>query len=72
MKSLRLQAFIKERYDNPDFTPDYLRGTLTFTSALPLIHTGSVAKKVYVRGAVPIVSDLIDVKDWVLPKPATQ
>lgn len=55
----------QERYDNPDFTPDYLRGTLTFTSALPLIHTGSVAKKVYVRGAVPIVSDLIDVKDWV-------
>ena len=55
----------QERYDNPDFTPYYLRGTLTFTSALPLIHTGSVAKKVYVRGAVPIVSDLIDVKDWV-------
>lgn len=55
----------QERYDNPDFTPDYLRGTLTFTSALPLIHTGSVAKKVYVRGAVPIVSDLVDVKDWV-------
>ena len=35
----------QERYDNPDFTPDYLRGTLTFTSALPLIHTGSVAKR---------------------------
>ena len=55
----------QERYDNPDFTPDYLRGTLTFTSALPLIHTGSVAKKVYVRGATPIFSDLNDVKDWV-------
>lgn len=55
----------QERYDNPSFTPDYLRGKLNFSSALPLIHTGSVAKKVYARASVPAYSDLNDAKDWV-------
>lgn len=55
----------QERYDNPVFTPDYLRGTLTFSNPLPLIHTGAVARKVYARVSVPVFSDVTDSKDWV-------
>lgn len=55
----------QERYDNPPFTPKYLEGKLVFSSALPLIHTGSLPKKVYVRGGAPVFSDISDAKDWV-------
>jgi len=55
----------QERYDNPPFTPKYLEGKLVFSSALPLIHTGAVPKKVYVRGSTPVYADVNDAKDWV-------
>ena len=55
----------QERYDNPPFTANYLEGKLVFSSALPLIHTGAIAKKVYVRGSTPVFADINDAKDWV-------
>ncbi len=55
----------QEQAFNPTPTADYLRGQLTFSSALPLIHTGSVAKKVYLKTGTPTFSDVNDAKDWV-------
>lgn len=55
----------QERYDYPVYTPDYLRGKITFASALPLIHTGSVTKPVYVRVATPVFAEISRARDWV-------
>jgi len=57
----------QERYDFPVWSTDYLRGQITFASALPLIHTGGVAKKVYARVATPVFAEIARAKDW---KPA--
>lgn len=54
-----------ERYDFPVFpTSDFANGTVTFSSPLPLIHTGGVAKKVYARGAVPVFADIPFTVGW--------
>lgn len=55
----------QERSDYPVHTEDYIAGTINFASALPLIHTGSVAKAVYARVATPIFAPLSRAKDWV-------
>lgn len=52
----------------PTYSADYLSGKITFDSNLPLIHTGSVPKAVYVRGHTPIFAAIGSAKDWV---PAT-
>lgn len=57
----------QERYDFPVWSADPIRGRITFASALPLIHTGSVAKKVYARVATPVFAEIARAKDW---KPA--
>jgi hypothetical protein len=46
-------------------TVDYALGTATFAEALPAIHTGSVGKKVYIKGATPIFAPIPKVSDWV-------
>jgi hypothetical protein len=43
-----------ERYDYPSFSTDNFNGTVVFDSALPLIHTGPVAKAVYASYAEPV------------------
>lgn len=48
----------QERWDNPGFAFDYVNGAIEFYAALPLIHTGSIPKKVYVRGYSPIFAPL--------------
>lgn len=55
----------QERYDYPTYNANYLSGTVTFVTALPLIHTGSVPKKVYVRCATPVFAEISHAKDWV-------
>lgn len=55
----------QERSDYPVYNADYIAGTITFASALPLIHTGSVAKAVYARVATPVFAPLSRAKDWV-------
>lgn len=42
----------------PSYTVDYRAGTVSFISALPAVHTGSVHKKVYASYAVPIFADV--------------
>ncbi len=56
----------QEIYNQPAVNSiDYLRGTVTFTDANPLIHTGSVPRKVYVRGYTPQFAELGGCRDWV-------
>jgi hypothetical protein len=58
----------QERADLPVYSADYLAGKVTFASALPPIHTGSVAKRVYARVALPIFAEIPNTKDWVPAK----
>lgn len=55
----------QERYDYPVYSVDYLRGKVTFATALPLIHTGSVAKSVRARVATPVFAEKANARDWV-------
>lgn len=55
----------QERYDYPVYAVDYLRGKVTFSAALPLIHTGAVAKSVRVRVATPVFAEIANARDWV-------
>jgi len=43
---------------------DYATGKVTFAAALPLIHTGSLPKKVYARGATPLFAPIPQTSDW--------
>ncbi len=52
----------------PLFNADYDAGTVTFLSALPAIHTGSVAKKVYASYASPIFGEISLASDFVPPE----
>ena len=54
-----------ERSDYPVYALDYATGEITFAAALPLIHTGAVAKKVYARGATPLFAPIANTSDWV-------
>ena len=55
----------QERYDSPVWTEDWAEGEVNFASALPLIHTGSVAKKVYAEYYTPIYSEVPNAADFV-------
>lgn len=59
----------QELYNFPVFSIDYISGKVTFASALPLDHTGSLPKKVYARCATPIFAEISNVRDW---KPAEE
>lgn len=54
-----------ERSDYPVYSLDYATGKITFADALPLIHTASVPKLVYIRGATPLFSAIANTADWV-------
>lgn len=54
-----------ERYDYPNFDTDNATGTVVFDVALPLIHTGSVAKAVYASYAEPIFTKQSFANDFV-------
>jgi hypothetical protein len=55
----------QERYDYPIFSIDYANAQVEFASALPLIHTGSVPKKVYASYADPVFADVALASDFV-------
>lgn len=59
-----------ERADYPVYQLDFATGKVTFATDLPLIHTGSVTKKVYMRGATPLFAPIANTSDWV-PAEAT-
>ena len=54
----------QERYDYPIFDVKYAEAQVEFASALPLIHTGGVPKKVYASYADPIFSDISLASDF--------
>ena len=55
----------QERYDFPIWELDYRNGNVVFNSALPLIHTASVPKKVFASYAEPIFADVPRGSDYV-------
>jgi hypothetical protein len=54
-----------EQAINPGYTVNYGSGSVTFLSALPAIHTGGVAKKVYASYASPIFAEVSLATDFV-------
>ena len=59
----------QERSDFPVFTLNSGTGELEFADALPLIHTASVPKKVWIKGSTPLFSAIPNVSDFVPAKP---
>lgn len=57
-----------ERWDYPVYTANYYNGKVTMVSALPLIHTGGVAKAVFASYASPIFADVPIASDFVAPE----
>jgi len=49
----------------PVYSVDYGTGDVIFADALPLIHTGSVAKKIYIKGSTPLFAPIPQTSDWV-------
>jgi hypothetical protein len=60
----------RERSDYPVYDLDYATGEITFVDALPEIHTGSLPKKVYIKGATPLFAPIPKSSNWV-PAEAT-
>ena len=52
----------------PDYTISYQTGEITFLTALPAVHTGSVGKKVYASYASPIFAEVSLASDFVPPE----
>lgn len=58
----------QERYDRPTHQIDYDNGQVKFDSALPAIHTGPTAKKIFAEYYEPEFSELPNVSDVVPPE----
>jgi len=67
---LQVPGLHQERSDYPVYSVDYATGKITFADVLPAIHTGSVPKKVYIKGATPLFAPIPKASDWV-PAEAT-
>lgn len=55
----------QESYDSPGLTETPVDGKVKFDAALPLIHTGGVAKKVFATFYTPIFADIPITGDFV-------
>lgn len=60
----------REMSDYPVYELNFATGEVTFAAELPAIHTGNVAKKVYIKGATPLFAPIPRTSDWV-PAEAT-
>lgn len=58
----------QERYDFPVWEEDIANANIVFASALPKIHTGVVAKKVFAKSFEPIFVDVPLASDFVPPE----
>ena len=58
----------KELAGSPVWTVDYANGWINFVTALPLIHTGPTARRVYASYSMPNFAELPDVTDYVPPE----
>ncbi len=59
----------QERADFPVYSLNAGTGVLVFSDALPLIHSASAPKKVWVKGSTPLFSAIANVSDFVPAKP---
>ena len=57
-----------ERSTSPLFVVNNSTGDVTFISALPAIHTGSLARDVFIEYSTPIFSEIADASDFVPPE----
>ena len=57
-----------EKANYPSYTPDPLTGSLRFAAALPMIHTGPVAKKVFAEVYEPDFAEVVDATAFVPPE----
>lgn len=57
-----------EYANDPVYTVNYRSGSLTFISALPLIHTGPTPRQVWASYAAPIFADVALATDFVPPE----
>lgn len=57
-----------ELYNSVLWTENYYRGRVEFVDALPLIHTGDVAKQVYAEYYTPSFANVAHANDLVLPE----
>ena len=55
----------QELSDFPIYTIDETFGEVHFADALPLIHVGNTAKRVYVEGYAPLFAEQPTTRDWV-------
>lgn len=53
-----------ERSDYPVYQLDYARSEVTFSEALPAIHTGTIPKRVYIKGSTPLFAPIPNTRDW--------
>lgn len=58
----------QERYDYPVWDESNVEGAVTFSAALPAIHTGSLPKRVYAQYYTPIFSDVSLSSDFAPPE----
>jgi hypothetical protein len=54
----------QERSDYPPHAINYATGEVTFSAALPAIHTGNIPKQVHLRGYTPIFAPIPYSTDW--------
>jgi len=57
-----------ERYDYPVWDENFADGKVTFASVLPLIHTGTLPKRVYAEFYTPIFADVSLASDFAPPE----
>ncbi|MFP5259298.1 MAG: hypothetical protein ACLGQH_09765 [Acidobacteriota bacterium] len=58
----------QERYDYPTFQINYEDGTVICDSAVPTIHTGTLAKGIFAEFYEPVFSQIPEVSDFVPPE----
>jgi hypothetical protein len=58
----------QERWDYPIFTLDNAAGEVNFNTALPLIHTGDLPKKVFAEYSEPDFAEAVDAHDYTPPE----
>lgn len=58
----------QERYDYPVWDESNVEGSMTFSAALPVIHTGSLPKGVYAQYYTPIFADVSLSSDFAPPE----
>ena len=60
----RVSNLHREEANYPAYTLDQGEGVVEFATALPLIHTGGLPKKVYIAGYTPLFAPIPRCSDW--------